>query len=131
MSLDSESTLMACSAPEIQVLSVIVENIGLLVKRTISEMTIYGVYFVLSALAMHSLIKRQNKSRQTWILLSAFILTFLLVTAFCAVDLVYLFTALKIPITNSPTETFTSRMTAYYHRSWYRDIVVLLGIIGD
>jgi hypothetical protein len=130
MSLGSGSVPMACSVHEIQVLSVIMEYIGLAVKRTISEMTMYGAYFVLSALAMHSLVKRPNKSRQNWILLSAFIVTFLLVTAFCTVDLVNLLTALRVPIVNSPSETFTERVTAYNRRSWYFPFSALLGTIG-
>jgi hypothetical protein len=123
---------MACSLHELQVLARIMENIGQLVKRTVSEMAVYSVYFVLSGLAMHSLVKRPNKSRQNWILLSAFIVTFLLVTAFCTVDLVNLLTALRVPIVNSPSETFTERVTAYNRRSWYFPLVhcwVLLEVL--
>jgi hypothetical protein len=123
---------MACSVHEIQVLSAIVENIGLLVKRTISEMAAYGVYSVLSGLAVLSLVKRPSKSRQTWILLSAFILTFVLLTVFCAVELVNLLTALRIPIVDGPqaTETFTDRLIAYNHQSWHLPTAALLDIIG-
>jgi hypothetical protein len=130
MSLYSGSAPMACSVHELQVLHGIVEYIDLLAKRTISGMTMYGVYFVLSGLAMHSLVKRPNKSRQTWILLSAFIVTFLVVTVLCAVDLINLLTELRIPLVNDPTETFTDRMTAYNRQGWARPGVVLTIIVG-
>jgi hypothetical protein len=100
----------------------LLSEIGLLLRDdlgiVVSMLLAYGVYFVISGVALHSVLKREQKSRRTWLLFSALLVSFIVTSLFVAARTSTVFLRLQKVLIDPTSDSLVDRIDAYLSSPW-------------
>jgi hypothetical protein len=116
--MDDTEVLKFMSVHDVEQLAAISRSINEQVKRTVAEATVTGVYFVLLSIAVFTIITRPRRTRRSWLLLSALVLTGILTTFRWGFNIAVLRTRTQNILFDSLAMPTTSQVEVYAQKRW-------------
>lgn len=115
---------------DVELLAEVGHSISYASKIVVARLTAYGAYFIIASIALHTIAKRSKKSLRTYLLFAALIVTFLITTLQCGLDIALLQLRIDSLLIHNPELPYLLRVQLFGSQSWFIPAIIVEDIIN-